>query len=132
MQFARITILAALLEMCSCSGLAPKEVIPPPKVILGATLIDGTGRPPIVNSIVIVHVGKVLVATASAGVTIPEKAEITNAVGLYVTPVNTGSRLEYGAPADLLLLQANPLDNPLILSNPMRVMKTGEWMNARK
>jgi hypothetical protein len=127
MQFARITILAALLEMCSCSGLAPKEVIPPPKVILGATLIDGTGRPPIVNSIVIV-----LVATASAGVTIPEKAEITNAVGLYVTPVNTGSRLEYGAPADLLLLQANPLDNPLILSNPMRVMKTGEWMNARK
>jgi imidazolonepropionase-like amidohydrolase len=132
MLFARAMILAALLGLSSCSSRVQQEVAPPPKVILGGTLIDGTGRPPIVNSIVIVEAGKVLVATASAGVKIPDQAVITNATGLYVTPTQTGSRLEFGAPADLLLLQANPLDNPLVLSNPMRVMKTGEWMNAGK
>jgi imidazolonepropionase-like amidohydrolase len=128
----RILLLSAILWLQSCSS-TPSEGLPdPPKVIVGGTLIDGTGRPPIPDAIVIVELGKIVVATAANGIKIPENAIKTNAKGLYVTPSQTGARLEYGASADLFLLSGNPLDNPLILGNPMRVMKTGEWLDANK
>ena len=128
----RILLLSAILWLQSCSS-TPSEGIPdPPKVIVGGTLIDGTGRPPIPDAIVIVELGKIVVATSANGIKIPDKAIKTNAKGLYITPSQTGARLEYGASADLFLLSGNPLDNPLILGSPMRVMKTGEWMDANK
>lgn len=125
----RAMALGAVLLLASCSSESVGEA-PPPKAIIGATLIDGTGRPPVPDSVVIVEHGKIVVATSSKGYTIPEKAVRTNATGLYVTPSQLGARLEYGAPADLYLVNGNPLDNPLLLSSPMRVMKTGEWLNA--
>jgi imidazolonepropionase-like amidohydrolase len=128
----RILLLSAILWLQSCSS-TPSEGLPdPPKVIVGGTLIDGTGRPPIPDAIVIVELGKIVVATSANGIKIPDKAIKTNAKGLYITPSQTGARLEYGASADLFLLSGNPLDNPLILGNPMRVMKTGEWLDANK
>ncbi len=128
----RILLLSAILWLQSCSS-TPSEGLPaPPKVIVGGTLIDGTGRPPIADAIVIVELGKIVVATSSNGIKIPENAVKTNAKGLYITPSQTGARLEYGASADLFLLSGNPLDNPLILGSPMRVMKTGEWLDANK
>ena len=128
----RILLLSAILWLQSCSSM-PSEGLPaPPKVIVGGTLIDGTGRPPIADAIVIVELGKIVVATSSNGIKIPENAVKTNAKGLYITPSQTGARLEYGASADLFLLSGNPLDNPLILGSPMRVMKTGEWLDANK
>lgn len=131
MNYIRGLAFGGLLWLASCASMN-SDLPAPPKVIVGGTLIDGTGRPPVANSIVIVELGKIVVATGAEGVKIPENAERTNATGLFITPVQVGARLEYGAPADLLLLQGNPLDNPLILSSPMRVMKTGEWMNAGK
>lgn len=80
----------------------------------------------------LVELGKIVIATSSNGIKIPEKAVRTNAKGLYITPSQPGARLEYGAAADLFLLSGNPLDNPLILGSPMRVMKTGEWLDANK
>lgn len=123
---------ALLVLLTSCSALNPEASADPPKVIIGGTLIDGTGRPPVENSIVIVELGKIVVATASEGVKIPENAQRINASGLFITPSNLGARLEYGAPADLFLVSGNPLDNPLLLASPMRVMKTGEWLNANQ
>lgn len=128
----RILPLAAILWLQACSS-TPSEGLPdPPKAIVGGTLIDGTGRPPIPDALVVVEMGKVVVATASAGLKIPDNAVRTNAKGLFITPSQTGARLEYGAPADLFLLSGNPLDNPMILGSPMRVMKTGEWLDANK
>lgn len=122
-------VLGAVLLLASCSSDSPGEPAPP-KAIVGGTLIDGTGRPPIPDAVVVVQLGKIVVATSSKGYKIPDNAVKTNATGLYITPSQLGARLEYGAPADLYLVNGNPLDNPLLLSNPMRVMKTGEWLNA--
>jgi imidazolonepropionase-like amidohydrolase len=132
MFFLRALACGTMLLFASCGNFSADSPPPPPKVIVGGTLIDGTGRPPIPDAIVIVELGKVLVATASPGIKIPEKAVRTNATGLYITPSKVGSRLEYGAAADLFLLQGNPLDNPLVLATPMRVMQNGEWLDANR
>ncbi len=128
----RILTLAGLLLLQSCGNLTSDPPPPPPKVIVGGTLIDGTGRPPIPDALVIVELGKIVVASSSKGLTIPATAVRTNATGLFITPSQVGARLEYGAPADLFLLSSSPLENPLVLANPMRVMKTGEWLDANK
>jgi imidazolonepropionase-like amidohydrolase len=130
MMRLRILALSAVMLLFSACGALQEERADPPKVIVGGTLIDGSGRPPVPNSIVIVELGKIVVATAAEGIKIPENAQKTNATGLFVTPSQMGARLEYGAPADLYLIQGNPLENPLLLGNPLRVMKTGEWLNA--
>lgn len=128
----RAMALGTMLLLASCSSESSNSVAPPPKAIVGGTLIDGTGRPPVPDAVVVVELGKVVVATSSKGYKIPDNAVRTNATGLYITPSQLGARLEYGAPADLYLVNGNPLDNPLLLSSPMRVMKTGEWLDASK
>lgn len=128
----RAMALGTMLLLASCSSESSNSVAAPPKAIVGGTLIDGTGRPPIPDAVVVVELGKVVVATSSKGYKIPDNAVRTNATGLYITPSQLGARLEYGAPADLYLVNGNPLDNPLLLSSPMRVMKTGEWLDASK
>lgn len=94
--------------------------------------MDGTGRPPIPDALVIVELGKIVIASSSTGHKIPSNAVRTNATGLFITPSQAGARLEYGAPADLFLLSSSPLENPLVLASPMRVMRTGEWLDANK
>ncbi len=128
----RILLPAAILCLQSCSFISSEGLPAPPKAIVGGTLIDGSGRPPIPDALVVVELGKIVIATSSNGLKVPEDAVRTNARGLYITPSQSGARLEYGAPADLFLLSGNPLDNPLILGSPMRVMKTGEWLDANK
>lgn len=132
MFFLRVMVLGAMLLLAACSSSSDAPPTAPPKAIVGGTLIDGTGRPPVTDAVVIVEEGKIVVATAASGLKIPENAVRTNAAGLFITPSQLGGRLEYGAPADLYLVQGNPLENPLLLGNPMRVMKTGEWLDANK
>ena len=119
-----------LLTSCGLkNSVAPS---PPAKVILGGTLIDGTGRPPIPDSLVIVENGKVVAAGAAKDLKIPENHIKTNATGAYITPSKMGGRLETGAPADLFLVAGSPLENPMVLGNPMRVMKAGEWVDGNR
>lgn len=123
----------AIVLLCACGGneTSPANEIKR-KAITGATLIDGTGRLPIPNALVVVENDKILVATGSTGITIPDGAEKFDASGLFITPAEAGGRLEYGAPANLFLIRGNPLDNPLLLGSPTRIMRAGEWTDARK
>ena len=125
--------LSAILFLASCGSVAmDSRTVAPPKAIFGGTLIDGTGRPPIPDALVVVELGKIVIASSAKDMKIPVNAVRTNATGLFIVPTQTGSRLEYGAPADLFLLSGSPLENPLLLANPMRVMRTGEWTDANK
>ena len=125
-----IFLVPWLLASCDMKNSAPST--PPSKVILGGTLIDGTGRPPIPDSLIIVENGKVVAAGAAKDLKIPENHVKTNATGAFVTPSRMGGRLEYGAPADLFLVAGSPLENPMVLGNPMRVMKAGEWVDGNR
>ncbi len=132
MSAIRSLALGAALLLGSCGFKNSAPAAPPAKVILGGTLIDGTGRPPIPNSLIVVENGKIVAAGAAKDLKIPENNIKTNSTGVYITPSQMGGRLEYGAPADLFLVAGNPLENPLVLGSPMRVMKAGEWMDGNR
>lgn len=123
-----MAVLLSLL-LFACGG-EPAATAPPVKAILGGTLIDGTPRPPQVNSVIIIADGKIQAIGTLNGMEIPENAEKTNATGLYVTPGRGGLQLIPGAEADIFLVNGNPLDNPHLLGSPMRSMKAGEWVDG--
>lgn len=128
----RLFMCGVLALLASCGNSTETPAKPPAKVIVGGTLIDGTGRPPIADSLIVIEKGKVVMAGSAKELKAPEGALRTNATGLYITPTYTGARLEFGASADLFLVQGNPIENPLVLMNPMRVMKAGEWTDAAR
>jgi predicted amidohydrolase YtcJ len=59
---------------------------PCPRAILGGTLIDGTGRPPVKDSTVVIRDDWVLAAGRRDEVPIPEGAELIDASGKTVLP----------------------------------------------
>ena len=54
--------------------------------IVGGQLIDGTGRPPVENSVVLLSGGKIVAAGPAASVPIPRGAEFVDAKGKSVLP----------------------------------------------
>ncbi len=57
-----------------------------PLVLVGATLIDVTGKSPIANSAVVIEGDRIIAAGPRAQVTIPEGATIVDASGKYLLP----------------------------------------------
>ena len=65
---------------------APPGTPPPPRALLGATLIDATGAAPLADSVVIVRGGKIDCAGTRAQCPVPEGVERLDLEGLYLTP----------------------------------------------
>ena len=55
-------------------------------VLLGATLIDGTGKPPINDSAIVIEGDRITAAGARSQVAIPKGATVVDAAGKYVLP----------------------------------------------
>ena len=55
-------------------------------VVQGGKLIDGTGRPAIDNSIIVIHAGRIQAVGSAGSIAIPEGAEIINVKGRTVLP----------------------------------------------
>lgn len=75
-------VLALLLLLTGC---APVETTPMTSII-GATLIDGTGRAPVPESVVLVVGSRVGEAGSRANVPTPARAQNVNGAGKFVTP----------------------------------------------
>lgn len=56
------------------------------KAFVGARLVDGTGKPPIEKSVIVVRDGRVLEVGSSAAVRPPADAQIVDLAGKYVIP----------------------------------------------
>lgn len=56
------------------------------KVITGATVIDGTGRPPIKDAVIVIEGARIKQVGAKGKVRIPARAQIINASGKFVIP----------------------------------------------
>ncbi len=54
--------------------------------IVGGRLIDGTGKPPVENSVVILREGKIIAAGPAASTPVPEGAQVVDAHGKSVLP----------------------------------------------
>jgi imidazolonepropionase-like amidohydrolase len=56
------------------------------RAFVGATLIDGTGRPPVTDAIVLVRDGRIAEVTSGANVALPAGTEITTIRGKFIIP----------------------------------------------
>jgi imidazolonepropionase-like amidohydrolase len=63
---------------------APPGTPPPPRVLRGGTLLDGTGAPPIAGAVVVIRDGKI--DCAGAGCEIPANVPVTDVSGAWITP----------------------------------------------
>ena len=59
---------------------------PPPRALVGGTLVDGTGAPPVTDAVVVVREGKIACTGPRAACPIPTGAEVTDVSGMWVTP----------------------------------------------
>lgn len=101
------------LPLLLLSGCMPEPA--PVKTIVGARLIDGTGRPPIDYSIVVIEADRIKAAGPQTTVPVPKTGENINGLGMTLEPA-PGNTIEPGKPADLVLKGAIE-----------RRMKAGQW-----
>jgi len=65
---------------------APPGTPPPPRAIVGATLIDGTGVAPVSDSVVVLRSGEIDCAGTRARCPVPEGVDVVDAKGSWITP----------------------------------------------
>jgi len=68
------------------TAFATPEAPPPPTALVGATLIDGQGGSPIIDSVIVVREGEVECAGNATSCEIPSGAETIELAGRWITP----------------------------------------------
>jgi hypothetical protein len=109
----RWILLALLLGGCA------ESPGPDTKVIVGATLLNGTDR--MEHSVILVREGRIAAMGPQQSTPIPAGSEKVNGIGKYIVSANRGQRIELGAPADLLLMSAD--------AKIERRMVGGKWVD---
>jgi imidazolonepropionase-like amidohydrolase len=64
----------------------PAGTPPPPRALVGATLVDGTGAPPVPDSVVLLRGGKIDCAGSRLTCPIPQGVDTVNLSGRWITP----------------------------------------------
>jgi imidazolonepropionase-like amidohydrolase len=70
-------------------------VPPPPRAIVGATLIDGTGAPPVREAVVVMREGRIEGAGPRSRVPVPAGVDTIDARGLWVLPGLVDAHVHY-------------------------------------
>jgi hypothetical protein len=77
-----------------------------PIALVGATLIDGTERKPIENSVIILHGTTITHVGTKDDVIIPQSAKVIDVSGKYIIPGLIDCHIHYEQPRDLVQLLA--------------------------
>jgi imidazolonepropionase-like amidohydrolase len=64
----------------------PPGVPPPPRALVGATLVDGTGAPPVPDAVVLLREGKIECAGPRSACPVPSGVDVSDLHGLWITP----------------------------------------------
>lgn len=87
MKTALTGLAAAILAAALLLGAgAPTPSAPPALVLTGATLIDGTGAPPVPDAVVVVRDGRIAAAGPRGKVAIPKGARVEDLAGRFLVP----------------------------------------------
>lgn len=110
---------------------------PCPRVLLGGTLIDGTGRPPVKDSIVITKGSYILAAGKKSKIPVPEGAEVYDVSGMTVIPGFIDSHCHFFNMGVSLLREVQLRDTPSLAAAMERIgekaksLKAGQWILGR-
>ncbi|MBN9657382.1 MAG: hypothetical protein J0H49_04350 [Acidobacteria bacterium] len=120
---AIVMVLLAAAGLAGCSRNAGDQ----PKVLLDAILMDGTGRPPIASSIVVVQHGVVTALGERSQTPIPSDGVEFRLPGKFVFPSDPSAPLHVGGPANLLIVNVNPASDPDYAKKTTGRMTNGHW-----
>jgi imidazolonepropionase-like amidohydrolase len=70
-------------------------VPPPPRAIVGATLVDGTGRPPVRDAVIVIREGRIECAGPRSRCPVPDGVDTLDARGLWVLPGLVDAHVHY-------------------------------------
>ena len=68
---------------------------PPARALVGGTLIDGTGRPPVPNAVVVIREGRIACAGPRGRCPVPADADTLDLRGAWVTPGLVDAHVHY-------------------------------------
>ena len=101
----------------STAFAAPQGTPAPDRALVGATLIDGTGKPPVQGAVIVIRQGKIACAGPRARCPVPAGVDTMDLRGLYVTPGLVDAHVHYsqtgwadGRPDALDLRERYPYD----------------------
>ena len=107
---------------------------PCPRVLLGGTLIDGTGSPPIKDSIVLMKGEYILAAGKKGSFEIPKGAEVYDVSGMTVVPGFNDSHCHFYGMGIGMIQMVNIRDTPSLaaalekIKERVKTAKKGEWV----
>jgi imidazolonepropionase-like amidohydrolase len=108
-------------------------VPPPPRALVGATLIDGTGAPPVRDAVVLIREGAVECAGSRAACPVPAGVDTTDLAGLWITPGLVDAHVHFsqtgwadGRPDSLDVRDRHPYDRTIadLARHPERFGRT--------
>jgi imidazolonepropionase-like amidohydrolase len=126
----RVTSVVALLIAVLSAGAGAVGAQATVRAIIGATLIDGTGGPPIGDAVLVIQDGGITAAGPRASVAIPAGATIVDAKGKYVVPglIDTNVHLSlYGGVGERYetLAKYHPRQRDIVLEAAQLQLKYG-------
>jgi imidazolonepropionase-like amidohydrolase len=87
LRLAKLAIPAAIAASTMSGRVpGPAAALPGVVVVRGATLIDGTGRPPVRDAVVVIRDGRITDVGPSARVRTPSGARVVDAAGGFLLP----------------------------------------------
>ncbi len=115
------------------SAFSTPGAAPPPMALVGATLVDGTGSPPVSDAVVIMREGRIACAGTRGACPIPADAHIVNAGGKWVIPGLIDAHVHFsqtgwvdGRPDALDLRDQHPYERTIaeLASDPERLFRS--------
>jgi imidazolonepropionase-like amidohydrolase len=86
MKIPRVLVCTSLISMSSVAFEASPGTPPPPRAFVGATLVDGTGAPPVPDAVVLVRAGKIDCAGPRASCRVPGGVVVEDLKGAWIVP----------------------------------------------
>jgi imidazolonepropionase-like amidohydrolase len=108
-------------------------VPPPPRALVGATLVDGTSAPPVRDAVVVIRDGKIDCAGPRAACPVPAGVDATDLSGLWITPGLVDAHVHFsqtgwadGRPDSLDVRDRHPYDQTIadLARHPERFGRT--------
>jgi cytosine/adenosine deaminase-related metal-dependent hydrolase len=114
----RLIVVACALVLAACRE---PQTEPGLQALIGGRLEAALDAEPVPYSVVVIAAGKIRAMGPQATVPVPKGAEAINAKGKVIRPMPYDARIEPGAPANLMLFDAET-------GAPAGVMRDGQWV----